>query len=300
MIPDESLPLFDQLAAALHDRLPPERRGLTRVVVQADGSLPGDVPRAAAVHLALGADHVVLRRLAQPWPVTDWPALVRRIEDLSPWAAEAVAWDVRPDGDGGVGLAMTSAARIEQAEQALERRGSDLVEVGFGSYRFRRDGVGRRRWARGLAMGWTLAMALGWGMALWGGWQVWSRSAEAARIEGALAHLAADAQATGRVGQDVAALLLQKGDVPSMGDRLDQLATALPQDSYLTHLVLDKDGFQIEGRSAAPEQIVPALAAVAGLTGVDVTGATTRDTATGLQGFSIGGQFTPAGVGGAP
>jgi Tfp pilus assembly protein PilN len=278
------------LALALQSAIPARLRGLDRVrEADLDSVGPG-----RAVQLILPEESLLQQRLdlpkgeTAPGPV--W--LAARVEALSPWDRDACLWDARVAG-GAVHLALIPLRRVTVAEAALTAQGGRLAEVVGAGFCFRRDRVQTRRWRDRLALGIGLGTILALALAALGVQMALQAQDRTLVAEAALDRSAARLKEC--AGPAQAALALVPRKAASVALALTHLAAALPQDSYLTTLSVNADGFELTGQTAAPEAIIPALSADPTFAEVDFAGPAARNPDTGSYSFTIRGKLvTPA------
>lgn len=282
---------FRAVARWLRRALPASWRGVTPM-----DSLRGDpdrLPREARVRLVLSPDQILWREIDLPElpPERRNAWIAARLDEVSPWAHGAYHWAADQAKDGRLRVSLTAAEPIAALAARLGESGRTLVEATFGGLWLIEDAAGEARLTRRLIGVWALTLALGLGLALWS----WTRltEAEAARAlaDQRLGKLVAEASAGSATAKGARDLLALKTDAASLALALDRLAGSLPVDSHLETLRLTSDEFQITGRSAAPEAIIPALESAGGFGGVDFAGGSTRDAETGDYGFTLIGNL---------
>lgn len=300
MIQSRFSQLVDDAALYLEQVLPPSRRGLVPLALDAaENTVVDNIPAAAHISLTVGTDHALIRRLELPAGTDIRRAIAIWLDDASPWVPGSYLWDAAQTDEQGVWqVAMYPVARLRLFEDRLERRGSSLTEVWLLAtdgtrFNLRPDDAGRARLRKRLLALASGIMALGLGLILW---QI--PSALAARTTAIIAEAEMTRlQENGAIGAaTVAALSLQKEKrrSPDLAARLNFLADRLPTDTWLLHLGLDGNHFTLSGRSSAPETIIPALSTsdnALSAFSVDFDGPMSRDIQSGLFSFTVSGEF---------
>lgn len=283
--------LIDLAVLWLEGALPLGWRGLTTCTPE------GPLPPSGRVRLILPASAILLRRLDVPATLAaqgrarDFVAA--RLEDLSPWAAGEYLWDMRPETDSSgstrAEVALTPLAPVRAFAADLAGQGSRLAEITGSGFTFQTDLRRRSVWRRRLIVGVAGLTLVGLFMA-GGGLNARLRAGEEIAVaEVSLQRVAEKSHAQNAVSASALALLGRKTDAQSFARLLALLAGRLPDDSWLETLSMEPSGFEISGRSARPEAIVPALEADAAFAGVDFAGSSSRDPTTGQFSFTIRG-----------
>lgn len=281
--------------------LPAGWRGLTVLdIAQAETAPLDELPVARRISLSVDPSHALLRPVSLPMGADAARALPIWLEEVSPWAAGHYLWDAVKSKEGmGWVVAILPRSACQSAEDRLERRGSEVVEITVTApdgqvFRLRRDEQGRKRLRRGLSvLAGTLA-AVGIALTVWQG-QAALTSRDAARKAQIETEALQKESTTGSATSAALAFRAAQAAVPPMAERLAFLAARVPLDTWLLHLSLAGTKFTLSGLSAAPERIIPALTGGTGpigADGVDFDGAIARDSQTGLFSFTITGALT--------
>jgi hypothetical protein len=280
---------FHAVAGWLQRGLP---AGLRGVSVMAPDAAPESLPRRARVRLVLPTDRILWREIEMPALPEDrrqaW--IAARLEESSPWASGAFYWAEGGQTEGRLRLALTAAEPVRALAGELAAGGRRLVEVTAGPLWLMEDAGARAGLVRRLIWGWALVVVLGLGLGLWALLRISDAGVAEALATSRLQKLTAAATTTSAASQAARDLLAGKTEAASLATALDRLAGSLPLDSYLETLRLTPETFQISGRSAAPEAIIPALEGGGKFAAVDFAGASARDAVTGLYSFTLSGQ----------
>lgn len=284
---------FLTLARWLQCRLPARLRGL---ITAGPDVLPETLPKGVRVRLVLPEDGLLWREIDLPELPADRRAawIAARIDEVSPWAPGAYLWGEGAAEGGRLKVALAPLAPVAALRQRLEAGGRSLAEVVAGPLWLVEDRDRTTRLARALLVLWAGALVLALALGLWSWTWLSEAAAAAALAEERLARLAGTAAEGSDTARAARGLLAGKTPAASLATALDRLAAGLPLDSHLETLRLTPEGFEITGRSAAPEAIIPALEA-GGFSGVDFAGASTRDATRGDYSFTLTGK-----IGGAP
>ncbi len=280
---------FRAVARWLQRALPPGLRGLTLIDLESD---PGRLPRRARVRLVLPDTRLLWREIDLPDLAAERRAawIAARLDEVSPWAAGSYLWAEGAAQGGRLRVALAPAEPVQALQTRLADSGRRLCEVTAGPLWLVEDRASLDRLTGRLALVWAGVLVLGVALAAWSWTRITEAHAAQALAEARLMRLVAESSSTSAATQAAQALLAAKTEAASLATVLDRLAASLPLDSYLETLRLTPAEFEISGRSAAPEAIIPALEGRGGFRGVDFAGASARDAGSGLYSFTLAGR----------
>ncbi len=242
--------------------------------------------------------------------------LRNQLERLTPWAADRVAFGyavakgggAAPAGQINVRLVATARENLGAAIARLAGAGIKPVSIGIASDPIEREtevellGAGRNERGEVIRRRISLAVMVLVGLSLaaagYSSWRLYESRKQLATLEAAMADRRAVLErvvartAAIEDGQELAAL---KRDAIPMAVLLDELSAVIPDDTYLTELVVENGEVRLQGLAPDATSLIALLEGTDMLEGVDFAAATTRDPNTARDEFRIVGRLvTPA------
>lgn len=258
------------------------------------------VPPGSAVELRLPPDQILRRTLTLPHAGKDYlqPIIEHRLERLTPWSPEKVLYGFRvldgPEADGSIAVAFAATSADTVAEPARRLGAVGLtptvvgpagepleVPLGIDLYRGTRSAA-RLRLRRSTAIALSTVAVLLAPACLASFWLARASEERLVAVEEQLAKVRARLPSgTGSKAEQARArdraLIEAKRPENAMVVLIDRLGSALPGNTFLRELEIDRAKVRLVGRSGNAPALIGLLEAKEALAKVQFTAPVTRD-----------------------
>lgn len=282
---------FSDVARTIAQHCPPQFGGALSI----EAAAISHAESGQKLCLMLPQEAVVLHRLVgqRQKSAPDLPTVLAALEEISPWAHGHFEWRAAPcASDGTTTLALVANRTLAGFDAQAKARGAHLTAIALRlpdgtrlSFREDEPLVRRARQALVAAVGATSLAALVASGLLW--YDLGEARAATAEAAVQIERLRAAVETAHAIVPAAEELLVRRATASSRVATLANLATFLPQDSWLTGLTIDGDAIEIAGWSPAPDRLLPVLAEASGLRDVVFAAASVLEQKTGRYQFRI-------------